>query len=159
VKAARVTTAVVLPVVCLLVLTGCLLGGNGAADPDPSPTYDPVPDDQLYAQVARVEGVRSVDLDYMDSFANPNSYGGTIAVERDAKNVAHIVDQACAILWQGHPDASILFEVTLPDRSTVSSTAYHLADPQDLEKRYGPQPGTGEPPRGAPPLTKIPGVP
>jgi hypothetical protein len=73
--------------------------------------------------------------------------------------VARVVDQACAILGQGHPDASIVLEVTLPDRSTVSTVAYDLAFPSDLEQRYGPQPGTGEPPPDASPLAKVPGVP
>ena len=159
--ASRRTALLALPAVCLLLLTGCLLGGGGQADPDPSPSpaYDPVPDDQLFAQVARLDGVRAVDLDYVDTFANPNSYGGTVTVARDATHVSRIVDRTCAILWQGHPDVSVLFEVALPDGSLVSSTSYHLASPDDLEQRYGPQPGTGEPPQDAPPLPKIPGVP
>ena len=121
--ASRRTALLALPAVCLLLLTGCLLGGGGQADP------------------------------------NPNSYGGTVTVARDATHVSRIVDRTCAILWQGHPDVSVLFEVALPDGSLVSSTSYHLASPDDLEQRYGPQPGTGEPPQDAPPLPKIPGVP
>ena len=158
-KAPRVVAAVVLALLGLLVLTSCVLGGDGAADPGPSPTYDPVPDAQLFDRVARLDGVRSADLDYVDTFANPNSYGGTITVDPGAKHVERIVDQACAILRQGHPDASIVLDVALPDSSTVSTVAYDVAFPEDLEKRYGPQPGTGQVPDDAPPLTKVPGVP
>ena len=156
-KAARTVGVLLLPVLCLLVLTGCVLGGG--SDPDKGSSYDPVPDAQLFADVGRIDGVRSVDLDYLDSFANPNSYAGTITVEPGAKDVAGIVDRMCAILRQGHPDASILVSVALRGNATVATTAYHVALPQDLEKRYGPQPGTGEPPQDARPLGKVPGVP
>jgi hypothetical protein len=143
----RATVGVLLAVGSML-LTGC-------GDPSPKPSYDPVPDTDLFAQVEKLPGVRSADLEYSDSFANPNEYAGTVTVARTA-DVAGVVDRMCALLWQGRPEVSVHVTVSYGSRE-VTTADLRLSTPDDLERRYGSQPGSGEPPPSATPL-RVPGT-
>ena len=143
--------------VCCVLLTGCF--GSDDDPPATQPSYDPVADDELFAEVAGIPGVKSAELEYVDTFENPNSYAGTITLVRGT-DAAEVLDRTCAILWQGRPDVSVFIDVPLGGAAGSTNTAdLRLSAPTDREAPYGAQPGTGQPPADASPLPKVPGQP
>ena len=125
----------------VLGLSAC--GGSSKGE-EPAGDYTPVADRELYSQVEALPGVRRVDVGYSDSFGNSNIYQGEIQVADDA-DLRDILDRAIAILRQGAPDATMGLTV-YSSTASVTPRDLDLGTAADLEQRYGPQPGTGEPP-------------
>ncbi|MCD9199893.1 RNA-binding protein [Aeromicrobium wangtongii] len=123
-------------------ISGC---GAGASDGPERPDYTPVPDHKLISQVAALPGVERADLSYNDAWPE-HSYIATITLSSDA-DAQLVLDTIYAKLWQGRPGAGILVEAQ-QNGSVVRLDAFggkpttRIA----LEKRYGPQPGSGTPP-------------
>lgn len=125
-----------------VVLAGCSHGPTAS-----KPTYTPVPDAVLYARIAKINGVESSDLNWVNRFGQSNSYGGDIHV-RAGVDAAHVLDEALAILRMGRPGAFYTsVEVFQPGASAISPTDFGLWSQADYTQRYGPQPGTGLPPQ------------
>ena len=122
-------------------------GGSEAPD---RPDYTPIPDKQLFAQIAEIPGVRGVAIKHLDTFDNPNDYVGDIEVNLSA-DAAAILDQALAILRQGRWRAGMGISA-VQDTRVVSTDVLGIKSPTDefLAERYGPQPGNGLPPESTP---------
>lgn len=137
----------------VVVCAAVLLGGCGRDEPD-DPGYSPVPDDQLYSRIAELPEVTDVDVDFVDDVTNGRTYIGGIEVTRTADPLA-VLDQAIAILRQGRYRASMGLSVLRPAPSGKLEVTYGFelgiapSEP-DLTERYGPQPGTGQPPETPP---------
>lgn len=116
------------------------------------PAYDPLPEARLYSDIEALPGVTSQRIDSFDSGSEGTGYDGTIRVDNQADPLA-VLDQALAILWQGLPRASFhSFGVLGEDGTEVRPSDVGLTSPDEFEARYGPQPGTGEPPTDKPSL-------
>lgn len=125
----------------LLALTAC--GGPG---------YDPLPEATLYADIEAIPGVTDQNIDSFDSTSEGTGYSGPIFVDNEADPVA-VLDQVLAILWQGLPEANPGgVRVIDEDGTRVDPSDVGLIVRTDIEARYGPQPGTGEPPTDKPSL-------
>jgi hypothetical protein len=136
----------VLGLVVALALTGC---GPDESEP-PTPSYTPVADARLFAEVGDLPGVISEDLRWVDKFGDSNRYGGYVYVRRKADQ-CRVLDEAFAILRKGRPGASIFVGVLVgpPSPSQGEGFTMALADLDliaDPTKRYGEQPDTGRPP-------------
>lgn len=141
----RLTGQVLAVAITVALMAGCLPGGGT----DDKPGYEPVPDDELFAEVAALDGVRSVDVRFVEGFGRTNNYGGEIVVE-DPDRALEVLDRAAAILWQGREGALADLLLLGPDNQLLHYTSdLGLRSPADYEERYGPQPGTGEPPEGS----------
>lgn len=135
-----------------------LLGASGCVGSTAEPVgYEPVPDEQLFTEVADLPGVRAATLGYEDSFAHPGEYFGEVRVGRSV-DLVETLDAVSAILWQGRPDPTVVVTVR-GSQGEVDNASVRLINPPDLEARYGPQPGTGEVPADAEPLPRPPGLP
>lgn len=124
----------------LLALTAC--GGPG---------YDPLPESTLYAEIEAIPGVTKQKINSYDSMTQGTGYGGQIYIDNQADHIA-VLDQALAILWQGLPEANPDVSIIDEDGTRVDPSDVGLIVPDDFEARYGPQPGTGEPPTDKPSL-------
>lgn len=141
----RWTSSVLVLAIAVALMTGCQPGGGD----DPKPGYDPVPDEDLYAEIADLEGVTRVKIRFVEGFARTNNYGGELAVA-DPGRALEVLDRAIAILWQGREGALADLIVLGPDNQLLGYTSdLGLRKPADYEERYGAQPGTGEPPEGS----------
>lgn len=140
-------TAMRLAVVLVLVLAVSACGGDRSTDPsDPPNGYTPVADEVLFAEIARLPGVVSADLQYTDTFANPNVYGGTITVA-PGEDPRSTLDHAIAILRQGHRDAVMaLYAKAVDGQYRYGANSLGLGSTDTYAERYGPQPGDGKPP-------------
>lgn len=138
-------------VVPLAVVLALVVACGPADDPAPStgPTgsgYTPVPDDELFARVARLPGVTRAEVSHTDVFGDETKYRGDIVVGRRTSEV-ETLDRAIAILRQGRPGAMMALSVYSPDSDRMyTARDLGLFTPEDLTDRYGEQPGTGEPP-------------
>ena len=143
----------------IAVTLSLLLGVSGCVGSTAEPVgYEPVPDSELFAEVERLPGVLEADVSYDDSFTNGRNYLALLRVGRRV-DVADIIDSTTAVLWQGRPDVSILVEVERRGSNViVNSTSVGLSTRESLVQRYGPQPGDGRVPAGAPPL-RVPSPP
>ncbi len=140
----RWTGGVLALAIAVALMTGCRPGGD-----DPKASYDPAPDDDLYAEIADLDGVTKVKIRFVEGFARTNNYGGEIVVD-DPERALEVLDRAIAILWQGREGALADLIVLGPDNQLLKYTSdLGLRKPADYEERYGPQPGTGEPPGGS----------
>lgn len=142
----RRTRLPVLAVVGLLV--ACLVAGCGHRA-TPEPTYRPVPDQKLYARIAQLPGVSSVQIDFSTSPDNPSTYVGEIKL-RSGSDLARRLDQAIAILRQGRYRALISVSAYSPTQPAVYAHSLAGSTRADFDKRYGPQPGDGRPPDTTP---------
>jgi hypothetical protein len=140
-----------------LVLAGLLSVGaagcspsEGTLDgPEPTVSYTPVPDDELFADVAELPGVSQVDLEFDDSSTGGYGYVGDLRLEPGGDPV-QALDRVIAILRQGRPEAAMTIEVRQPDRTTTTvDLPMRSATEPYLTDRYGPQPGDGSPPPDA----------
>jgi hypothetical protein len=135
----------------LLVALTCLLGGCGKDDAD----YTPKEAATLFAEIAAMPGVTEVHLEEYGPSGigeHRSAYQGYVQVD-DAADPLQVLDRVLAILWQGIPGAD-LSSVRVHQGDALYDAAYvGLGDPL-LTKRYGSQPGTGEPPADQPPLRK-----
>lgn len=140
----RLTGTLLAVAVAVALMTGCLPGGE-----DDGGGYEPVPDDELYAEIAALDGVQEVDIRFVEGFGRTNNYGGELTVA-DPDRALELLDRAIAILWQGREGALADLLVLGPDRQLLHYPSdLGLRKPADYEERYGPQPGTGEPPEGS----------
>lgn len=131
-----------------------LLVGCGRAEPA-DPGYRPVPDEELFSRIAALPEVTEVDIDFVDTVTNGRTYIGDIQVTPEAEPLA-VLDRAIAILRQGRYGASMGLSVLRPGptgrlRVTHGFELGISPSEPDLTERYGPQPGTGEPPETASP--------
>lgn len=128
-------------------LVGCA-SDDGSEDPQVQRSeagYTPVPDQELFAEVAALPGVTSADVRWTDSFGNSNVYAGTVRVTRSADPEA-VLDRVHAILRQGRPGATLGVTVRQPGAPDTTAAQLGLYTAADVEERYGPQPGDGRPP-------------
>lgn len=116
--------------------------------------YEPVPDGDLFAQVAQVPGVTQVHLTGYDGEPQGTGYNGQIVIDGSADPVA-VLDRVLAILWQGMPDANYDSVRVLKDTSPTRASDVGLTRHAEFEERYGPQPGTGVPPSDKPALVVV----
>jgi len=139
-----------LVVMLLVALTAC-------GPEEDSVDYTPVPDEDLFAQIADLGSVDEVDLAYVDRFGQSNSYGGDVHVD-GSRPAEEVLDEVLAILWQGRPDANLSsVSISVPPGSGQSSllpAQVGLDRQSALVARYGEQPGTGSPPPDAEPLRR-----
>ena len=136
----------------------------GACTPDPpttqetavSPTYTPVPDEQLFTQIAGLDGVADATLSFEDSPTTNNTYVGRLIMADTVtqETARDILDHAYAILRQGRPQAHIAVRA---ESGHTGAGSYGIGPAQlglsggaspALKQRYGPQPGDGTPPSG-----------
>ena len=136
----RTRTKTALTGLLLLALTAC--GG---------PEYDPVPEEKLSAEIKALPGVTNEKLDSYDSASQGTGYQSDIYINDQADPVM-VLDQATAILWQGLPEARINVSVIEKDGREIRTSDVGLIVSDDFEARYGPQPGSGEPPTDKPSL-------
>ena len=142
--------------------TGCAVGGGGggAGTASASASYQPVPDEQLFAAVRALPDVTGARISHRDNATDGSLYSGTLVTDGSTNPFATL-DAAVAILRQGRQGAQITLAVA-PDRARgiprqYTSTEFldrSAADP--LTERYGPQPGPGTPP-SEPPVPPAPG--
>lgn len=134
------------PLPALVLLGVALLWSvTSCAQPAPKPGYTPVPDKQLYSRIAELPGVAKVDISYQDDLDDPATYVGEINLAPRA-DPEQVLDQAMAILRQGRFRALMALSAYPPTSPAIYSdtVAGHTRD--DLDTRYGPQPGSGQPP-------------
>lgn len=112
-------------------------------------------DEQLFAQVAALDGVVSADLSYRNIFGSDNVYVGRIIVTEEDRALP-LLDHTYAILRQGHRNAGFFVDVLVKPTGAIFD-AYDLLGsnpPARIEDRYGPQPGNGMPPADLPKLRR-----
>jgi len=141
-----VRAASIVLVVVALLLTAC-----GHDQPESAgPSYTPVPDDELFARVAALPGVAAQHLEYLDSFANPNSYTGTVDAKKGV-DPRKLLDAVLALLRTGHPNAALAVTVNSDSLGyQIGPDFLGLFLKEDFDRRYGPQPGDGTPPPSLP---------
>lgn len=126
-----------------MVLAACgpSSGGDGTDDAG----YTPVPDDELFSEVAATQGV--VDLGNLDFYENwPDAgYGGEVRLAPNA-DAQEVLDRIYAILRQGRPRVTISVSAIQDGRVVRFSRLDGAGTLPNLEERYGPQPGDGTPP-------------
>lgn len=128
---------------CLVLLAAaCTSGGSDGGRP--APDYTPVPDDQLYSKVAALPGVEKADLSFTDAVPD-YAYVGEIDIAPDA-DAQLVLDTIYAILRQGRFDAAINIVGYQSNRAVKLDALPDAGGPDELRKRYGPQPGDGTPP-------------
>lgn len=122
---------------CLLavVMMLGLLVGCGS----PGPQRSVVPDDVLFAEIARLPGVIEADVFYDTEFSRGKVYAGRVTVEDEADPLC-VLDRMVAILWQGR---SIAVSVVVA-QGDESYRAMDLDPETPIQvwkpERYGPRP-------------------
>lgn len=148
-RTARRTAAVAVGLALALLAGGC-------TEDSPRPkestiaAYTPRPDDTLFAQVRDLPGVKDATISFRDNLTDGALYSGSLVTD-GRENPYAVLDAAVAVLRQGRPGADILLTVDVPTAGgvPVQYTSTKLLDrtlPDPLTARYGPQPGSGEPP-------------
>lgn len=135
----------------VLVVTVLLAACGGTPDSPTStdgPDYTPVPDQDLFQQVRQIDGVTTVDLGYADHFGNSSAYQGEVTVTAGTDELATL-DHVIAVLRQGRQDATMNVSLSSPTR-TVTALTLGVRTLEQLNQRYGEQPGNGEPPAELP---------
>lgn len=133
----------------LLIGAMLLVGACSSSDSDGglprSPDYAPRPDAELFAAVADLPGVTSVDLRFNDTYP-ANGYVGRVTIESGV-DPQQLLDTVYAVLRQGRPGATISVN-GIQDGTTLRFELLggRAGTAVALEKRYGPQPGDGTPP-------------
>lgn len=120
------------------------LGACHDGKKDDEPDYTPIADDRLFQQIGDLPGVTDVSVKWSDDFGN-TGYIGRVTVDESADPV-DTLDRAYAILRQGRYDAPIAVTVVQDGRMTSAAALGIGSSAAELTERYGPQPGTGEPP-------------
>ncbi len=150
----RPATLPVLAALVALAAAGCVGGSSGSGTP--SPSWTPVPDDELVARVRALPHVTDASIAFRDNITDGIGYRGTVTTD-GRENPYEVMDRAYAILRQGRP-GTIWVSVTVPTSNGVPRSYDDgplLGDPtagrsERLDARYGPQPGDGTPPAGEP---------
>jgi len=132
----------VLFTIILIVLAGC----SGSESGKEKPSYTPVPDQDLFAQIDQLPGLASSDITFNDSFPE-YGYVGRVVIDPQA-DAQKTLDTLYAILRQGRPDAGIGISGSQGDGGVEFELlpGSGVGTPDQLEERYGPQPGDGAPP-------------
>lgn len=115
------------------------------------PSYTPRPDAEIFRAVSAVPGVVAADLRSHEGGAEGTGYEGDVTV-KDGADPATVIDAVLALLWQGLPDAGYTGVAFYVDGRALRAADAGLLTHQDLEARYGEQPGTGVPPKDKPAL-------
>lgn len=145
-------------VVLLVLVVGCSVGRQQQPRPtspsSPAP-YTQVPDSTLFAEIGELPGVENVDIAFWDDI-NGRQYLGDVIVAADTPKptALDLLDRVNAILRQGEPAAliGVMVSTQSPTLTTPVATQQDLGLPKGIEwltaaeERYGPQPGTGQPP-------------
>ena len=135
----------------LVVLLGAGCTGGGPSEKETTiASYTPVPDDQLFARVGELAHVDSAKVSFRDNLTDGATYSGSL-VSDGRENPYATLDAAVAVLRQGRPRADIVLTLDVPTDggAPVQYTSTKLLDrtaADPLTARYGPQPGSGEPP-------------
>ena len=135
----------VVAVLVVVVVVGRLLIGSQDGE---KASYTPVSDERLFSDIRDLEGVTSVQVSYDDQ-ADPAAYTGTVTVAQ-GRRLCPVLDRVFAILRQGHEGAAIDVTVAKETRAgrpqrTLTMQQVDKAVAADPTRRYGAQPGTGEP--------------
>ncbi|MCD9199891.1 hypothetical protein [Aeromicrobium wangtongii] len=125
----------------VLALAGCRAGES---DGPKKAEYTPVPDDTLFSQVAALPGVKRADVSFNDTWPE-HTYLGEVDISPDA-DAQQVLDTVYAVLRQGRFDAGINVVGYQANREVRLEALPRSGGPAELEKRYGPQPGSGTPP-------------
>jgi hypothetical protein len=136
----------------LLVLVLALVPALVACGSEPAPahsSYKPVPDTTLYQQIGDLPGVTQVDIEWVDDATRGKSYVGRVRV-RDGVDRLRRLDQVLAILRQGRAGAGITVSVGTAHGVAKFPSDLGVITPEEIEERYGPQPGDGTPPDSTP---------
>lgn len=138
---ARVTC---LFVVFMIIAAGC----TGRTDDDGPASYTPIPDQDLFSQIADLPGVINSDIAFNDTFPE-HVYVGRVEIEPDMDAQA-MLDTIYATLRQGQPDADINISGSQGDRGVRFDMlpGSGVGTAENLAERYGSQPGDGSPPNG-----------
>lgn len=119
------------------------------------PGYTAKADAELFKAIRELPGVARTDMmDSTTGFQEGTGYSGYILLEHGADTAA-VIDATLAILWQGRRNAGYGLIQWNQDRKGYRDTDVGLFDHDDLEARYGPQPGTGVPPSDKPALALV----
>ena len=131
-----VVAGAALVVLALLALgVRALIGSQESDDPE----YTPATDDELVAELEELAGVSGVDLTH-----ESGTYSGTVTVD-GRRRLCSVLDEAYAILRQGEEGAAIEIEVAKQGGRSLTMQQVDESVAQDPTRRYGAQPGTGEP--------------
>lgn len=129
----------------ILLLAGC------STDPQPRADYRPAKTDaQIYREIAQLPHVTDVDIRWVDDANTGNTYTGIVRVTQ-TRYVVDTLDHVNALLRQGRFSSYLTVGVRSEQNPLrVANDAVGLSAPAAVEHRYGPQPGTGEPPTNEP---------
>lgn len=152
--------ALALRVALLIALTltaGCSMWRT---PPQPTPAYEPIPDDQLYDQLRALPEVTGLQISYVSDSAGRRYVGVVLVPDTTTRAAAAAtLDHANAILWQGRAGAASSVQVsagTVDDQRVLAEQKDVVPQTpgvnwlQAATARYGPQPGDGIPPAGLP---------
>lgn len=118
-----------------LLLSAC---GGGRPVNEEADGYSPVPDDVLYAEIAKMPGVTEVNLEFSTKLGTANSYRGEVVAAPGTDGLA-LLDNVFRTLRKGRLNAYFKLRVTVVgDKSYMASNLRVLSLPA-LEERYGPQ--------------------
>lgn len=114
-----------------------------------------VPDDRLFAQLAEIEHVTDVSVQYSDNVGAGPLYDGDVLVDESA-DLLCVADQVNAILWQGRI-ANLAVNVLQGERYAGSpelgldtSARSNPAEWEKFVERYGEHPAAGASPKPSP---------
>lgn len=145
---AATAAATIAVVALLLALTSC------ATDPKPGADYRPAKTDaQIYREIAALPHITDVDIQWVDDFSQGNTYTGEVTVTAE-RYIVETLDHVNALLRQGrfgaYPSVGVV-----GNNLDISLDSVGLSASGAIEDRYGPQPGTGEPPANPLPSVEI----
>ena len=115
-------------------------------DDGPDADYAPASDAALLEQVSGLPGVETATVRFREGFGRTGYYA-TVEVGDDADPL-DVADRTYAVLRQGQPNVPISLEVVQDDTIVDTTSVAGVGTPEELEERYGPQPGDGTPPGG-----------
>ncbi len=138
-----------LPLLVLVIALVPVLSACGAHPTPKRPSYHPMADATLYQQIGDLPGVTNVDIRWVDDATRGRSYVGRVRV-RDGVDELRRLDQVLAILRQGRAGAGITVSVGTAHGVAKFPSDLGVITPEEIEARYGPQPGDGTPPDSTP---------
>lgn len=114
-----------------------------------------VPDKRLFAQIAEIEHVTNVSVEYSDDFGSGPLYDGDVRVD-DTANLLCVADQVNAILWQGRIAGIAVYVeqgekwAGAPQLGLNTRPTHDDVEWQKWIDRYGTHPSAGSSPAPSP---------
>lgn len=143
-RPARATSRWAALLAALALSTGCGYDANSVEDRGAPASYEPVPDEELFAAVRALEDVRSAKLTYLDQLGQSNDYRAEVVLDAGLpqRRVTRAFDQVVTILRHGRWQASHTVLVYSPGETDAESgTAHDLFSAEDYNRYFGPQSG------------------